>query len=36
MAGMGHVAWCGAMWHGVGPCGKVWEHVVGVEAHHKG
>ena len=35
---LGHVAWCGGMWHGVGACGRcggrVWAHVAGVEACH--
>ena len=34
VAGVGHVAWCGAMWQGggvlwqgVGSCGRGWRHV---------
>ena len=29
VAGVGHVAWCGGMWLGVGSCDKVWGHVAG-------
>ena len=36
VAGVGYVAWCGAMWQGVGSCGRGWGHVAGVEVCHKG
>ena len=29
VAGVGHVAWCGAMWQGVGSCSREWGHVAG-------
>ena len=36
MAGMGHVAWCWAMWQGVGTCGRGGGTSQGIGAYGRG